>query len=98
MEYRPYKPGPRIDLGSSTSLVHRNLCAESGLQAENGISYGVVHKATANIVHVSPTGECTRQEVDYEPTKDKDPMACIIQVLRYMFVSRKLFVSVVCIY
>ena len=75
-----YKPGSRIDLGSSASLIHRNLSVKRGLQAENGVSYGVVHRATAIIVHASPTGECTRQDVDYEPTKDKDPMACIIQV------------------
>ena len=78
-----YSRGSTINLTRSASLIHKNLCVARGLQAETDISYAVAHKATANIVHVSCAGGASRQQqetVDYESTKDKDPMAHITQV------------------
>lgn len=78
-----YCRGSAINLSRSTSLMHKNLCVARGLQAETDISYTVAHKATATIVHVScAVGASSRQqqEVDYESTKDKDPLAHITQV------------------
>ena len=77
-----YCRGSAINLASSTSLIHRNLCVARGLQDESSISYAVVHNATANIVHLSGAGGAStqQQEVDYESSKDKDPMAYITQV------------------
>ena len=76
-----YSRGSIITLGSSTSLVHRNLCVSRDLQTENSITYGVAHKGTASIVHIA-AGASTQEEVNYEPTKDRDPMAYITQVGR----------------
>ena len=79
MEFE-YTRGSLVNLSSSSSLIHNNLCVARGLKDQTSISYGVVHKATANIAHVSEGGETVLKEVDYEPSKDKDPMAYITQV------------------
>ena len=75
-----YARSSLINLSSSSSLIPNNLCVARALRDETSVSYGVVHKGTANIVHVSVGGEPALKEVDYEPTKDKDPMAYLTQV------------------
>lgn len=75
-----YTRGSVVRLKSSTSLMHRNLCVARGLQDKDSLSYAVAHKGTASFVHVTAGGQTAQTEVDYEPTKDKDPMAYITQV------------------
>lgn len=79
MEYRRAPVTTGTVLASSASLVHKNLCVVKGLLSKNSISYAVAHKATANVVHVIDD-TAAQQEVNYEPTKDKDSNAYITQV------------------
>lgn len=77
-----YVEGQAIALKQSASLIPGNLAVMSGLEGEGSLTYAVVHKNCAEVVHQASVGVCTKEFITFDGSShaEKDPQSYLIQV------------------